>query len=163
MGAGWPPKNLYFRGFGAAVNHHSVAASKLLKCNYLPQDRTRTTVQTSKILQTAKQINRLVDIEKCSQTTTSYYWNNKWLHTMSHLCTVTENVFCSSRWILVYVFCNPTTTTTPPILRPFFPGLPGEPVPEETFTHSPILVIIQPYQLLPSTTIHSILRVQFIL
>ena len=44
-----------------------------------------------------------------------------------------------------------------------FPRLPGEPVPEETFTHSPILVIIQPYQLLPSTTIHSILRVQFIL
>jgi len=50
-----------------------------------------------------------------------------------------------------------------PFYGHFFPGLPGEPVPEETFTHSPILVIIQPYQLLPSTTIHSILRVQFIL
>ena len=42
----------------------------------------------------------------------------------------------------------------------------GEPVPEEIFTHSPILIIIQPlplnlYQLLPTTTIHSILPVQF--
>jgi len=42
----------------------------------------------------------------------------------------------------------------------------GEPVPEEIFTHSPILIIIQPlplnlYQLLPTTMIHTILLFQF--
>jgi len=37
-----------------------------------------------------------------------------------------------------------TTTTTTTILRPFVSDYPGEPVPEETFTHSPILIIIQP-------------------
>jgi len=36
--------------------------------------------------------------------------------------------------------CGRTTTTT--ILRPFIRDYPGEPVPEETFTHSPILIII---------------------
>jgi len=37
-----------------------------------------------------------------------------------------------------------TTTTTTTILQPFVRDYPGEPVPEETFTHSPILIIIQP-------------------
>jgi len=37
---------------------------------------------------------------------------------------------------------------------------PGEPVPEETFTHPPSWSSSNLYQLLPSTTIHSILLVQ---
>jgi len=52
-----------------------------------------------------------------------------------------------------------TTTTT--VLRPFVRDYPGEPVPEETFTHSPSWSLPNLYQLLPSTTIHSILPVQF--
>jgi len=37
-----------------------------------------------------------------------------------------------------------TTTTTTTVLRPFVRDYLGEPVPEETFAHSPILIIIQP-------------------
>jgi len=43
----------------------------------------------------------------------------------------------------------------------FCQGYLGEPVPEETFTQSCILVIIQPLSLLSSTKIHTILPVQF--
>jgi len=50
-----------------------------------------------------------------------------------------------------------TTTTT--ILRPFVWDYLGEPVPEETLTHTPSWSSSL-YQLLPSTTIHSILPVQ---
>ena len=37
-----------------------------------------------------------------------------------------------------------TTTTTTTVLRPFVQDYLGEPVPGETFTHAPILIIIQP-------------------
>jgi len=40
------------------------------------------------------------------------------------------------------------------------PGQPGEPVPEETFTHPPFWSSSNLCQLLPSTAIHSILPVQ---
>jgi len=43
--------------------------------------------------------------------------------------------------LLYYVTTNTTTTT---VLRSFVRDYSGEPVPEETFTHSPILTIIQP-------------------
>jgi len=49
-------------------------------------------------------------------------------------------------------------TTT--ILRPFVRDYLGKPVPEETLTHPPSWSSSNLYQLLPSTTIHSILRVQ---
>jgi len=45
-------------------------------------------------------------------------------------------------------------------LRPFARDYLGEPVPEETFTHPPSWSSSNLYQLLPSTTIHSILLVQ---
>ena len=53
-----------------------------------------------------------------------------------------------------------TTTTT--VLQPFVRDYPGEPVPEETLTHPPSWSSsnLYLYQLLPSTTIHSILLVQ---
>jgi len=35
----------------------------------------------------------------------------------------------------ILIFCHTTTTTV--ILRPFVWDYPGEPVPEETFTHPP--------------------------
>jgi len=50
------------------------------------------------------------------------------------------------------------TITT--VLRPFVWDYPGEPVPEETFTHPPSWSSSNLYQLLPSTAIHSILSVQ---
>jgi len=53
-----------------------------------------------------------------------------------------------------------TTTTTTTVLRPFVRNYPGEPVPEETLTHPPYSSSSNLYQLLPSTTIHSILHVQ---
>jgi len=52
-----------------------------------------------------------------------------------------------------------TTTTTTTVLRPFARDYPGEPVPEETLTHPPSWSS-NLYQLLTSTTIHSILVVQ---
>jgi len=39
---------------------------------------------------------------------------------------------------------NNTTTTTTTVVWPFARDYPSELVPEETFTHSPILIIIQP-------------------
>ena len=53
-----------------------------------------------------------------------------------------------------------TTTTTATVLRPFVRDYPGEPVPEETFTHPPSWSSSSLYQLLPFTTIHSTLPVQ---
>jgi len=50
-------------------------------------------------------------------------------------------------------------TTTTIVLRPFVRDYLGEPVPEETLTHPPSWSS-NLYQLLPSTTIHSILPVQ---
>ena len=47
--------------------------------------------------------------------------------------------------------------TTTIVLRPFVRDYPGEPVPEETLTHPPSWSSSNLYQLLPSTTIHSIL------
>jgi len=54
-------------------------------------------------------------------------------------------------------FNNNNTTT---MLRPFVHDYPGELVPEETLTHPPSWSSSNLYQLLPSTTIHSILIVQ---
>ena len=46
------------------------------------------------------------------------------------------------------------------VLPPFVRDYPDKPVPEETLTHPPSLSSSSLYQLLPSTTIHSILPVQ---
>ena len=46
-------------------------------------------------------------------------------------------------------------------LRPFVRDYPSEPVPEETFTHSPSWSPSNLYHLPPSTTIHIILPIQF--
>jgi len=43
-----------------------------------------------------------------------------------------KNIFVC---VVVIYLCVPTTTTTS-VLRPFVRDYPGEPVPEETFTHS---------------------------
>ena len=59
---------------------------------------------------------------------------------------------------MLLVSDNNTRTTT--VLRPFVWDYPGEPVPEETLTHPPSWSSSNLYQLLPSTTIHSILLVQ---
>jgi len=64
-------------------------------------------------------------------------------------------------WLTVssttYSSHSDTTTTTTTVLRPFVRDYPGEPVPEETLTHPPSSSSSSLYQLLPSTTIHSIL------
>jgi len=61
--------------------------------------------------------------------------------------------FCSHSQL-----CSNNKTTI--VLRPFVRDYPGEPVPEETFTHPPSWSSSKLHQLLPSTTIHSILPVQ---
>ena len=48
------------------------------------------------------------------------------------------------------------------IFQPFVWDYPGEPVPKETLTHPPSWSSSNLYQLLPSTTIHSILPVQIV-
>jgi len=55
------------------------------------------------------------------------------------------------------------TTTTTIVLRPFVQDYPGEQVPEETFTNPSSWSSSNLYQLLPSTTIHSILRSNYVL
>jgi len=50
--------------------------------------------------------------------------------------------------------------TTTIVLRQFVRDYPGEPVPQETLTHPPSWSSSNLYQLLPSTTFHSILPVQ---
>ena len=54
----------------------------------------------------------------------------------------------------------PDNNTTATVLRPFVWDYPGEPVPEETLTLPPSWSSSNLSQLLPSTTIHSILLVQ---
>jgi len=53
-----------------------------------------------------------------------------------------------------------TTTTTTTVLHPSVRDYPSELVPEETLTHLSSWSSSNLYQLLPSTTIHSILLVQ---
>ena len=60
---------------------------------------------------------------------------------------------------IVEIITYTTTHTTSTVLRPFVRDYPGEPVPEETLTHPPSCSSSNLYQLLPSTTIHSILLV----
>jgi len=55
---------------------------------------------------------------------------------------------------------NNNNKLTTSVLQPFVRDYPCEPVPEETFTHPPSWSSPNLYQLLPSTTIHSILPVQ---
>jgi len=59
-----------------------------------------------------------------------------------------------------YIVDMTGTTTTTIVLRPFVWDYPGELVPEETLTHPPSSSSSNLYQLLPSTTIHSILPVE---
>ena len=58
-----------------------------------------------------------------------------------------------------YVHKNNNNTTTT-VLQPFVHDYPGEPVPEETLAHPSSRSSSNLYQLLSSTTIHSILPVQ---
>jgi len=63
------------------------------------------------------------------------------------------------RNIILTVKSNKYITATT-VLWPFVRDCLGEPVPEETLTHPPSWLSSNPYQLLPSTTIHGILPVQ---
>jgi len=64
---------------------------------------------------------------------------------------------CIPSGVVILSNSNNTTTT---VLWPFVWDYPGEPVPEETLTHPPSWSSSNLYQLLPSTSIHSILPVQ---
>ena len=52
------------------------------------------------------------------------------------------NIAETRLYVLLKIVRVAITTTT--VLQPFVRGYPGEPVPEETFTHSPVMIIIQP-------------------
>jgi len=78
------------------------------------------------------------------------------------LLTAGEELRMSGSAAWVFITTTTTTTTTTIILCPFVQDYPGEPVLEETFTHSHVFwssTIL--YQLPPFTMIHSILPVQF--
>jgi len=82
--------------------------------------------------------------------------------TVSNMCDI---CICSNWYITYNCCCNVTSlslfsTTTTTVLWPFVRDYPGELVPEETLTHPPSWSSSSLYQLLPSTTIHSILPVQ---
>jgi len=77
-------------------------------------------------------------------------------------CTVLWSTNCTFKFTSGFPILLPVkhpTTTTTTVLRPFVRDNPGEPVPEDTFTHPPSWTS-NVYQLLPSTTIHSIFPVQ---
>jgi len=78
-------------------------------------------------------------------------WKNK---------LVTVAVLCFFIYEAGNFWNNPHTTTMTVILRPVVWDYPGEPVPAETFTHPPFWSSSNLYELLPCTTIHSILPVQ---
>jgi len=59
-------------------------------------------------------------------------------------------------WHTLYI-----TTVTTPFYGPLSRTTPGKPVPEETLTHPPSWSSFNLYQLLPPTTIHSIVPIQF--
>ena len=76
-----------------------------------------------------------------------------WIRTLVTSLLTNKDVSLLMRWVEL---CRTTTTA---VLRPFDWDYPGEPVQEETLTHPPSWSSSKLYQLLPSTTIHSILLV----
>ena len=84
-------------------------------------------------------------------------WNSTYFdnHTWTLFCSCIATVDLE-----VTLLTTTTTTTTTIVLRSFVRDFPGEPVPEETFTHPPSWSSSNHDQLLPSTTIHSIFPVQ---
>jgi len=79
--------------------------------------------------------------------------NIKW-----HITSWRSKQNCSQLFSGTMHIMHNTTTTT--VLRLFVRDYPGQPVPEETLTHPPSSSSSNLYQLLPSTTIHSILLVR---
>jgi len=72
-----------------------------------------------------------------------------------HIISLTAIFHIYISWL---TSCPLHTTTI--VLWPFVRDYLGEPVPEKTITHPPFWSLSNLYQLLPSTTIHSILPVQ---
>ena len=72
-------------------------------------------------------------------------------------CNISHSIAATAK----ILNCLKTQQQTTTILRPFVWDYPGKPVPEETLTHPPSWSSSNLYELLPSTTIHSILHVQF--
>jgi len=89
-----------------------------------------------------------------AQNTNSWLWV-KVLHATRHKIGHFTDVLPSQS--LGSVLNNTTTIT---VLWPFVRDYPGEPVPEETLTHPPSWSSSNLHQLLPSTTIPSIIPVQ---
>jgi len=58
------------------------------------------------------------------------------------MCSVDSVVFADFTTIQMFVFVLCITTRTTTVLRPFVRDYLDESVPEETFTHSPILIIV---------------------
>jgi len=90
-----------------------------------------TSAYLSDLLQTAVSVRPLrlsdVPLPSVPRTQTEFAWQ-----VFSAASSYTRN-------LLPY----DATTTTTTVSRPFVLDYPGEPAPEETFTHSPILIIIQ--------------------
>ena len=90
-----------------------------------------TSAYLSDLLQTAVSVRPLrlsdVPLPSVPRTQTEFAWQ-----VFSAASSYTRN-------LLPY----DATTTTTAVSRPFVLDYPGEPAPEETFTHSPILIIIQ--------------------
>ena len=59
------------------------------------------------------------------------------------MCSVDSVVFADFTTIQMFVFVLCIITRTITVLRPFVRDYLDESVPEETFTHSPILIIVQ--------------------
>jgi len=85
-----------------------------------------------------------------------------WLHLCQHLCRPADRreSYVTTDIFIYHVVKIPGVTITTTVLRPFVRDYTGEPVPEETLTHPPAWSSSNLYQLLPSTTIHSILLAQ---
>jgi len=108
------------------------------------------------------------NVGHCEYETLTVYTDRQTVSLMSHVSLVRVcaivlygNVH-HSLWTSCSPYCTTTTTTTTAVFWPFVPDYPGEPVPEETFTHSHRYLssaVLYPFH--QSTMIHSILPVQF--
>jgi len=107
---------------------------------------------------------RCAKTEKCSCITADCYsfgWYSAQLVGKDNVLQNVQLILDSwTKQVMNHNWIPPTTTIT--VLGPFVRNYPREPVPEETYTHSHLSwssTIL--YQLPPSTTIHSILPVQW--
>jgi len=100
--------------------------------------------------------SKIIKISCLSKVITSQRWDVVLRHRVCVKITNSPTAGVADHGWKAYLNTQHTRT----VLRPFVQDYPGEPVPEETLTHPPFWSSSNLYQLLPFTTIRSILPVE---